>query len=119
MHVLIIEDEWFIVDAVEHALRQIGFDSFEDANSVLDATAAAESCVPDLIVANHNLIDGTGTDAVLAICSGQALPVVFVTASGADVAARLPEAIIVSKPFLPLSLHIAVERAQEVPFACS
>jgi DNA-binding response OmpR family regulator len=119
MHVLIIEDEWFIVDAIEQALRQIGFETFEDANSVQDAIASAERCGPDLIVANHNLIDGTGTDAVLAICSSQQIPVVFVTASGADVMERLPQAIVVSKPFLPLSLHNAVEQAQEAPFVCS
>lgn len=118
MHALIIEDEWFIVDAVESALRQIGFTSFDDANSVQGAIAAAGSRCPELIVANHNLIDGTGTDAVLAICSGQAIPVVFVTANGPDVTTRLPDAIVVAKPFSMVSLRGAVEQAQQIPFAC-
>jgi DNA-binding response OmpR family regulator len=118
MHALIIEDEWFIVDAVEDALRQIGFSSFADANSVEEAVAAARSKYPDLIVADHQLIDGTGTDAVLVICSGQEIPVVFVTASGSDVRSALPDAIVVSKPFGSMSLHNAIERAQECPFVC-
>jgi DNA-binding response OmpR family regulator len=118
MHALIIEDEWFIVDAVQDALRQIGFSSFADANSVEEAVAAARSQCPDLIVANHQLMDGTGTDAVLAICSGQEIPVVFVTANGADVKSALPDAIVVSKPFASMSLHSAVEQAQECPFVC-
>ena len=118
MHALIIEDEWFIVDAVEDALRQVGFSSFADANSVEEAVAAASSRCPDLIVANHHLIDGTGTDAVLAICSDQEIPVVFVTANGADVRSALPQAIVVSKPFVSVSLHSAVEHAQQCPFVC-
>jgi DNA-binding response OmpR family regulator len=118
MHALIIEDEWFIVAAVEDALRQIGFSSFEDANSVEEAVSAARRKCPDLIIANHHLIDGTGTDAVLVICSGQEIPVVFVTASGSDVRSALPHAIVVNKPFGPTLLHSAVERAQEYPFVC-
>ena len=58
MHALIIEDEWFIVDAVEVALRQIGYLSFADAGSVREAIAAAQKQCPDLIIANHRLIDG-------------------------------------------------------------
>lgn len=50
MHALIIEDEWSIVDAVEDALRQIGFSPFADANSVEEAVAAARRKCPDLIV---------------------------------------------------------------------
>jgi DNA-binding response OmpR family regulator len=118
MHALIIEDEYFIVFAVEEALRQIGFHSFADARSVEEAVVAARERCPDLIVANHHLVDGTGTDAVLAICSGQQIPVVFVTASGSDVRCALPKAIIVNKPFGSRSLHDAVELAQECPFVC-
>ena len=118
MHALIIEDEWLIVFAVEEALRQIGFSSFADASSVGDAVAAARTRCPDLIVANHHLIDGTGTEAVLSICSGREIPVVFVTASGADVKSAVPHAIVVEKPFRPASLHNAVGKARERPFVC-
>ncbi len=118
MHALLIEDEALVVLAVEQALRQIGFTSFDDANTVQQAVEAAEKRCPDLIIANHHLIDGTGTDAVLAICSGQDIPVVFVTANGADVTRNLPKAIVVDKPFATHSLHNAVGQAQDQPFAC-
>ncbi len=118
MHALVIEDEYFVFLAVEQALRQIGFTSFDDANSVEEAVNAAERQCPDLIIANHQLIDGTGTDAVLAICSGKDIPVVFVTANGNEVARALPDAIIVDKPFATHLLHTAVGQAQENPFAC-
>lgn len=119
MHALLIEDEYFVVLAIESALRQIGFTSFDDANSVDEAVAAANRRCPDLIVANHHLIDGTGTDAVLAICAGQEIPVVFVTANGRDVSSGLPGAIVVDKPFATSSLHQAVHQAQESPFNCT
>lgn len=118
MHALLIEDEYFVVAAIETALRQIGFTSFDDANTVGEAVAAATRQCPDLIVADHHLIDGTGTDAVLAICSGKEIPVVFVTANGKDVKKRLADAIVVPKPFASLSLHIAVGQAQDNPFVC-
>ena len=118
MHALLIEDEFFVVAAVEAALRQIGFTSFDDANTVAEAIAAAKRRCPDLIVADHNLIDGTGTDAVLAICPGNVIPVVFVTANASAVSERLPQAIVVPKPFTPVSLHSAVGEAQARPFAC-
>ena len=118
MHALLIEDEYFVVAAVEAALREIGFTSFDDANTVEEAVACATRRCPDLIVADHHLIDGTGTDAVLAICSGQEIPVVFVTANGGDVAGRLPDAIVVPKPFASHALHEAVGQARDRPFAC-
>jgi hypothetical protein len=55
---------------------------------------------------------------MLAICSGQRNPVVFVTANGADLISRVPRAIVVDKPFGPASLHSAVDQAHEIPFAC-
>ncbi len=118
VHALLIEDEFLIVLAIEQALGNIGFTSFDAAPSVEEAVAAAERKCPDLIVANHHLIDGTGTDAVLEICSDRDIPVVFVTANGRDVSKRLPNAIVVAKPFADRSLHDAVGQAQAKPFAC-
>jgi hypothetical protein len=95
-------------------IRKGGLTTCQDANSIQDPIAAAGSCCPELIVANHNLIEGTGTDAVLAICSGQAIPVVFVTANGPDVATRLPDAIVVGRPFSPVSLAMRLNKRRKV-----
>jgi CheY-like chemotaxis protein len=118
LHALLIEDEYLVVLSIEQALRQIGFTSFADANSVDEAVVSAEQQCPDLIIADHHLIDGTGTDAVLAICSDRDIPVVFVTANGREVVRRLPRAIVVDKPFVERSLHAAVAKARDMPFAC-
>ena len=113
---LIIEDDFLLAFAVEEALRKLGYSDFEIVNSVSAAIAAALNRCPDLIVADHQITDGTGTDAVLEICSDRPIPVVFVTASASEVRSRLPDALIVEKPLSPTRLGSAVSQAGERPF---
>lgn len=113
---LIIEDELLVAFSVEEALRQIGYLTFEIARSVEEAIQAAERECPDLIVTNHRIVGGTGTDAVLAICSDKAIPVVFVSASGPEIRERLPDALIVDKPFTLPNLESAIDAASNTPF---
>jgi DNA-binding response OmpR family regulator len=116
VHALIIEDELLLAFSVEEAVRDIGYSTVEIATSVAGAVQAAGKQCPDLIVADHRIIDGTGTDAVLAICCERAIPVVFVTSSGPEVQERLPNAVIVQKPFKIPHLKAAVGAAVENPF---
>lgn len=116
MQTLIIEDELLLAFSVEEALRQIGYSKFEIATSLGQAIEAGKKQCPDLIVANHRITDGTGTDAVLAICADKAIPVVFVTASEPEVRQRLPNAIVVPKPFAIPQLEVAVGTAVKRPF---
>lgn len=62
---LIIEDEMIVAFSVEEALGQLGYSLFEIAMSVEHAIKAAKSRCPDLIVSDHRITGGTGTDAVL------------------------------------------------------
>ena len=86
-----------------------------DASSMHLAIAAAEHQCPDLIVADHRILDGTGTAAVQAICSEKAIPVVFVTSSGDEVRELVPDALIVPKPFSLPELQVAINTALERP----
>ena len=97
-------------------LRELGYLTFEIATTVPQAVKAARLQCPDLVVADHRIIDGTGTDAVLAICSDKPIPVVFVTGSGDEVRERMPGAFIVPKPFRLPALAAAVSAAIERPF---
>lgn len=80
-----------------------------------EAIAAAERQCPDLIVADHRILDGTGTEAVMTICSDRVIPVVFVTGSGPEVRAQLPDALVVAKPMTQPLLEAAVQSAVERP----
>lgn len=115
-HALIIEDELLLAFSVQEALGPLGYSTFAIATSMAQAIEAAEKQCPDLIVADHRIVDGTGTEAVQAICSDKAIPVVFVTGSELEVRAHLPEALIVPKPFTPSHLERAVTAAVERPF---
>jgi DNA-binding response OmpR family regulator len=99
MHALIIEDESLIAMAIEDALRDCGFTSFDVAVSAEEAvTAAARKC-PDLITADVELRPGCGITAVQSICSEQLIPVIFVTGSPGEVRIRMPGHALIEKPF--------------------
>jgi two-component system, response regulator PdtaR len=116
MHALIIEDELLIALDIEDAVQALNYHSCDHAHSVSDAVRLAELRCPDLILADHRIIGGTGTDAVLVICAVTPVPVVFVTASCAEVRERVPSATIVEKPFRTCTLHAAVDHAVAHPF---
>ena len=117
MHALIIEDEVSVADLVEQALREAGYRSFDVAFSASEALEAAGRRCPEIITADLRLVDGTGVDAVLEICADRPIPVVFITASPLEISDRLPDAIIVEKPFMIASVEAAVARAVKSPFS--
>lgn len=116
VHALIIEDEVLLALAVETALADLGYATFAIAATKPQAIEAAEKQCPDLIIADHRIIDGTGTEAVQAICSERAIPVVFVTGSAGEVREQLPDALIIPKPFSIPDLQAAIDTALERPF---
>lgn len=116
MHGLIIEDEILLAFGVQVALEDFGYSTVDIAASVTEAIDAAKKRCPDLIVADHRIVDGTGTAAVQSICADKAIPVVFVTSSEDEVREQLPEAIIVPKPFSLPDLQAAIASGLERPF---
>lgn len=116
MHALIIEDDALLALAVEDALISLGYATVDTAASMPQAIRSAEEQCPDLIVADHHIVDGTGTEAVQAICSQKAIAVVFVTGSALEVRERLPGALIVAKPFARDELAKAIDAAHAAPF---
>ncbi len=113
MHALIIEDESLIAMAIEDALRSCGFTSFDVATSTAEAVAAAARRCPDLITADVELRPGCGITAVQSICSGQAIPVLFITGSPGEVRIKMPGKILVEKPFSTHHLMAATKLTLE------
>ena len=68
-HALIIEDEYWLAIEMKEALTKLGYATCDFASSMTEAIAAAERGVPDLIVADQMIVGGTGTEAILTICS--------------------------------------------------
>ena len=111
MHALIIEQDTWIILMIEDVLRDLGYTSFAFASSHEAAVAAARARCPDLITSDIRLGSGSGVDAVRQICSGGAIPVVFVTATPWEVREDDSGAVVVPKPFCQASLRDGVARA--------
>lgn len=99
MHALIIEDESIIAITIEEVLTSYGFTSFDIAWSEEEAVRVAALRRPALITADGQLRPGSGIDAVNAICSHGSIPVIFITATPAEVERRMPDHPLVVKPF--------------------
>jgi DNA-binding response OmpR family regulator len=107
MHALIIEDQSLIAMSIEVILGDCGFTSFDIASSSDEAVRAASIRCPALITADVELRPGSGIDAVNAICAGP-IPVIFITGSPSEVASRMPQHPLVTKPFTSEAIIAAV-----------
>jgi DNA-binding response OmpR family regulator len=113
VHALIIEDESLIALAIEEALRDCGFTSFDLAISAEDAIAAAARRCPDLITADVELRPGCGIGAVQSICCERPIPVLFITGMPIEVRTRMPQHALIEKPFSAGHLMAAIKRTLE------
>ena len=109
-HALIIEDEAIIALEVEALLVDLGFATFDIADTPDAAAEAAARRRPDLITADYRIIGGTGVEAVRRIEAELGLiPVVYITGNVRDVAGF--GAPVVEKPIRPQELDRACTRA--------
>ncbi|QIK78662.1 response regulator [Sphingomonas piscis] len=108
MHALIIEDEFLIADLIQDGLRDLGYQSFDIAESEAAAVKLAAERCPDLVTADDRLTDGSGVEAVRSICENRPIPVVFITGDERHIRDEVLDAIVVQKPFRSADLKDAV-----------
>lgn len=111
--VLVIEDQFLIAIDTEQALRAAGAADVRLASSVRDALEMLMSFVPDVVVLDFVLGDGTGADVAKVLVERQ-VPFVFSTGYGDNVPIPGPYRHVptVRKPFsvddLVSQLNLAV-----------
>ena len=115
MKILVIEDEAFIAALLAETLDDLGHDVCAIAATEADAVAAAHEHLPDLIIADASLTEGSGTNAVATILTTRPVAHVFVTGNASAVRAQLPNAIILQKPFFLPELEAAITAALLAP----
>jgi CheY-like chemotaxis protein len=109
-HVLIIEDEPVIALEIEALLSDMGFSTFDIADSPEDALACARGRRPDLITADYRILGGTGVAAVEMIAAVLGEPrVIYVTGNAGQFDPG--DHAVVDKPILPGALARACEAA--------
>jgi len=106
---LVVDDEPHIGLLLRPRLEAVGFD-VTLARTLADARAALAAALPDALLLDLHLPDGSGVDLLRDLrrqAGGAALPVVVLTAEGEDrVLAELGRlgAAVLSKPFSPSKL---------------
>jgi len=112
LHALIIEDEIIAGVGMQLVLSDMGFVSFAFAGTEYQALEQARLRRPDLVTVDVGLLDGDGRAAAAAIrrSIGPA-PMVYVTG---DIRAleHDPDAVVVEKPYTPVDMARAFQRAQ-------
>jgi CheY-like chemotaxis protein len=111
MHALIIEDEFMIAMAIEHVLRDCGFETFDIALSGEAAIEAAAVECPDLITADVQLRPGCGIETVRTISPGPSTPVIFITGNAEEARQRMPHHTVLDKPFSEQTLAYTIVAA--------
>jgi DNA-binding response OmpR family regulator len=102
---LIVDDEPQIREVLEAYLQREGFE-VETAGTVTDARAVLEKCVPDLVLLDVTLPDGSGFDVLGALAKpGERVPTIMLTARSEEtdrvVGLELGADDYVTKPFSP------------------
>lgn len=99
LRILIVEDDFMIGTHLAEMLEGMGHEVCAVVATEADAIAAADRCMPDLMIVDAWLRSGSGIAAVEAICRRRHVPHVFVSGDVAGVRAVLPTVIVVEKPF--------------------
>jgi len=109
-HALIIEDEMLIALELEALLQDLGYKTFDIADTPQDALACALARRPDLMTADVRIIGGTGVEAVKAIQARLGpIPYVYVTGN-ADMLRAEVAPVVVDKPITSRALADACAR---------
>ncbi|QRG04548.1 response regulator [Xanthobacter dioxanivorans] len=110
LRILIVEDDAMIGMHLAEVLEEMGHEVCAVEATEADAVAAAERCMPDLMIVDAWLRNGSGISAVESICRSRPVPHVFVSGDAASVKAILPTAVVVEKPFREEVLARVIQR---------
>lgn len=111
LNVLVVEDDALLAIVLGDVLAGMGHTvcAIEDTES--GAIAAAARCSPDFMIVDARLRAGSGVTAVEEIHRTRSIPHLFVSGEIAGILARMPDAIVIQKPFQELDLARAMQRA--------
>ncbi len=113
-NVMIIEDEPIIALHISSIVRELGHTVAGIARTRDEAVALAARTMPELVLADISLADGSsGIDAVKDILTATDLPVIFITAFPERLlTGERPEpAFLITKPFEPETVMAAIGQA--------
>jgi two-component system, response regulator PdtaR len=113
LRILVIEDDPLIAMMLGEMLSGLGHRVCATAATPAEAIAAARQEVPDLLLSDIKLRNGSGIDAVEEILRSGPVPHMFMTGDPVALNLRVPDAVVVRKPFSSIALAKAIEKALE------
>jgi len=111
VRVLIVEDEPLIAMLLSDVIEALGHQVCDIAATETDAVAFALEHLPDLMIVDAGLRDGSGVAAMQTILTQRAMPHIFVTGDKRSVQLLAPDATILEKPFFIPDLERAIAAA--------
>jgi two-component system, response regulator PdtaR len=114
LRILVAEDNFLIGMLLADMLVLMGHDVCAVEMTEAGMVSSAAQYRPDLLIVDGRLREGSGVTAVERILLTQPLPYVFVTGDPAYVRTRMPDAVILEKPFFEATLEQAIRNAMEI-----
>jgi DNA-binding response OmpR family regulator len=111
LRILVAEDDAMIAMLLADVLAGLGHDVCAIVETEAETVAAAALCLPDLMIVDVNLYEGSGISAVAEIARARFVPHFFLTGDLYQIRGVEPGAIVVQKPVLAHELIAAIERA--------
>ena len=113
LRILIIEDDAMIAVHLGEMLEEMGHEVCGIVSTQAAAVAMAALKLPDFLIVDSWLREGSGIGAVALICTARPMPHLFVSADIAGIKAMLPNAIVIEKPFREAELEAGIRHALE------
>ena len=114
LRILVAEDNALIGMLLEQMLTTMGHEVCAVEATERATIASAARCQPDLVIADGVLREGSGISAVETILRSRSVAHIFVTGDHTAVRMRMPNAIILEKPFNEVSLEQAIRQVVRV-----
>jgi DNA-binding response OmpR family regulator len=115
--ILVAEDNALIGMLLEQMLTTMGHDVCAVEATENATVVSAARYRPDIVIADVGLREGSGINAVETILRSQSVAHIFVTGDHDAVRARIPNAVILEKPFNEAKLAGAIRMVIRVPDA--
>ncbi len=117
LRVLVVEDDAMIGMVLAGMLEEMGHDICAIEATEADAVTAAAQYIPDLMIVDARLGDGSGVSAVEEILRTRFVPHLYMSGNSSSVKALKPGAVVLQKPFREAELARAIQRALDAAAA--
>jgi DNA-binding response OmpR family regulator len=114
LRILVVEDDPMLGELLAEMLETMGHEVCGIETTEVEAVSAAFRHVPDLMIIDAWLRDGSGISAAKKACDPRFIPHFFISGDIAGIKASEPGAIAVQKPFREADLVDGIRRALEV-----